>query len=151
MQPDPPSRPTEFQDANFGLKRSLRFMQRRVRRWAGGADRPRDRRRIVSGPIRRDIDSRRDDLVDPVQNFVIETNLCAGEQVVEVLHRARPQDRRGHAGMRHHETHRHMRQRQPGRLRDGNEPLDRLQVALVGHLLGNTFTRRLSGSAWPLR
>jgi hypothetical protein len=47
------------------------------------------RRRTVGGLIQPDVRSRRDDLIDPVQNVVAETNLGTGEQIVEMLHRAR--------------------------------------------------------------
>jgi hypothetical protein len=68
-----------------------------------------------------------------------------------MLRRAGAKGRRGHAGVRHHKGHRHVSQRQPGLLRDGDESLDRFQVALVGHLLGEHLDAQASGSAWPLR
>lgn len=60
----------------------------------------------------------------------------AGEQIVQVLHRAGAEDRRCYAGVSHHKGHRHVRQRHPGPLRDGDEVFDRFQIALVGHLPG---------------
>src|SRR5580704_19373097 len=48
---------------------------------------------------RADVGAGRDDLVDLVEDLVGERDVGAGEQVVELLHRVRPDDRAGHAGM----------------------------------------------------
>src|SRR5450631_1144404 len=46
-----------------------------------------------------DVGAGRDDLVDPIEDLVAEPDVDAGEQVVKLLHRARPDDRAGDAAV----------------------------------------------------
>src|SRR5450631_160134 len=73
----------------------------------------------------------RDDLVDLVEDVVGERDVGGGEQVVELLHRVRPDDRAGHAGMGDRERYREVRHRQAGLLSERDELLDRVDPALV--------------------
>ncbi|MEJ0013470.1 MAG: hypothetical protein WDM94_12795 [Bauldia sp.] len=57
----------------------------------------RQRRRLVVGFIDADIGAGRHDLVDPVQHIVRKPHLGAGEELVELGHRARTENGRGHA------------------------------------------------------
>ena len=111
-------------------------------------------RRRVDRAHRSGIGSGRNNLVDLVQDFVA-TGQCrrwrAGHHPVAASYAGRGSPRR-HTGVRHHERHRHVRQRQPCRLRNGEwsrSTASRLQV--VGHLhMGNALTRKLSGSGLAL-
>jgi len=80
---------------------------------------------------RADVGAGRDDLVDPVEDLVGERDVDAGEQVIELLHRARPDEGAGHAGMGDRERHREVRHRQARLLRDRDELLDGVEPALV--------------------
>ncbi len=44
------------------------------------------------------------DFVDPIQDCVVEDDFGAGEQIVQVLHRAWADDRRGHARVSRHKV-----------------------------------------------
>ena len=61
-----------------------------------------------------DVDARRDDLVDPVQHVVGQRHVGRGQLRLEVLHRPRADDRRGHRRVADHERERHLDQRDPG-------------------------------------
>jgi hypothetical protein len=77
-----------------------------------------------------DVGARRDDLVDLVVNVVAERDVDSGDQVVQLLHRARADDRAGHAGMGDRERHREVRHRQARLLGDGNDLLDGIEPGL---------------------
>ena len=70
----------------------------RRRGWpAGGGGRPGRSARAAASPRRRvQRDARRDDLVDPVEDVVVQHHVRARQQVGELVHRARADDRRGH-------------------------------------------------------
>ena len=64
-----------------------------------------ERRRDVVGRVDSDVGSGRDDLVDLVQDVVGENDFGAREQIVELFHGPWAENRRGHPGMRHRESH----------------------------------------------
>jgi len=80
---------------------------------------------------RADVGAGRDDLVDPVEDLVGERDIGAGQQVVELLHRVRPDDRAGYAGMGDREGQREVRHRQAGFFGERDELLDGVDPALV--------------------
>ena len=84
-----------------------------------------------------DIGAGRDDLVDPVEYLVGERDVHTGEQVVELLHRARPDDRAGDARVGDCERHREVRHRQARLLGERDDLLDGVESALVAHVPEN--------------
>ena len=84
-----------------------------------------------------DIGAGRDDLVDPVEDLVGERDVHAGEQVVELLHRARPDDRAGHPDERSRTPSRRCRHRQARLLGKRDDLLDGVEPALVAHMPEN--------------
>nr|WP_232303719.1 hypothetical protein [Pseudofrankia sp. DC12] len=73
----------------------------------------------------------RDDLVDPVENVVGECDVEAGEQAVEVVHGARPEERAGDARVSDRERHGEVGQRQAHLGGEREVPLDGVEAALV--------------------
>src|SRR3954447_12719179 len=78
-----------------------------------------------------DVRAGRDDLVDAVQDRRVELDVGGAELRLEVIHRARPDDRRRHRRVVDHEGEREVDERQPRRLGELRELLGRLELALV--------------------
>ena len=74
---------------------------------------------------------RRNDRVDLVEDLVGEGDLCAGEQVVELLHGAWPDDCAGHAGVSDRERDREVGHRHAGLLGERDELLDGVESMFV--------------------
>jgi hypothetical protein len=90
-------------------------------------------RRDVGGLIgRADVGAGWDDLVDPVEDLVGQADLDTGEQVIELLHRSRPEDRARDSRVGDREGHREVRYRQARLLGEWDDLLD----------------GRLPGSSW---
>ena len=83
---------------------------------------------------RADVGAGRDDLVDLVEDLVGERDVDASEQVIELLHRARPDDRAGHAGVSDRERHREVRHRQARLFGERDDLLDGVEPALVAQV-----------------
>src|SRR3954454_5019510 len=84
-----------------------------------------------------DVQSRRDDLVDPVEDVVAERHVRRGELGLQVLHRPRADDRRRHRGMADDEGERHLDERDARLLGQDRQLLDGIHLALVlrhGHV-----------------
>ena len=103
--------------------------------WAAAQQGLLDGGRVVGHVEPPDVGAGRHDGVDPVEHLVGQDGAAAGEQVVEVIHRARSDDRRGHARVRDREGHRQVGQRHPGFLGDGDQLLDDIEPALVAQVL----------------
>src|SRR3954452_21380130 len=78
-----------------------------------------------------DVRAGRDDLVDAVEDRGVELYVGGAELRVEVVHRARPDDRGGHRRVIDDEGEREVDERQPRRLGELRELLGRLELALV--------------------
>jgi hypothetical protein len=74
------------------------------------------------------------DLVDLVEDLVVEPGLSAGQQVVEVGHRATPDDRRGHTRVGDRERHRKVSDGQARLLGERDDLLNRIKPALVAQV-----------------
>ena len=94
----------------------------------------------------------RNDLVDPVEDVIGELDLGRAQLALEVLHRARADDRRGDRRVADHEGERHLDQAEAGLLRDGGQGVGGVELALVlrqrhvvalGHHLGPAGVRQL--------
>ena len=72
-----------------------------------------------------------DDLVDAVEDRLVEPDVGGGQLAVELLHRPRADDRRGHPGVVHDERDRELDQRQAGVVGDLGELLDGFELTLV--------------------
>jgi hypothetical protein len=100
-------------------------------------DRSATEARTLEGPgqvglvERADVGAGRDDLVDPVEDLVGQCDVEAGEQVVELLHRVRPEERACHARMSDRERHRKVGQRQTCLLGERDELLDGIETTLA--------------------
>src|ERR1035437_5706318 len=78
-----------------------------------------------------DVSAGRDDLIDPVEDLVSERDVEAGEQVVELLHGVRPEERAGHARMSDRERHGEVCHRQSRLFGEWNELFHGVEPALV--------------------
>ena len=78
-----------------------------------------------------DVPARRDDLVDAVEHVVRQLDVGRGQLRLEVLHRARADDGRGHGGMADHEGQRHLDQRDAGLVGQAAEGVGRVELGLV--------------------
>ena len=97
------------------------------------ASRRRPQRRVVEGVVDRvDGRARRDDLVDPVEHRLVEDDVGGGELALELLHRARPDDRGGDRGVVEHEGDGELDEGDAGLVGELRELLDGVELALVG-------------------
>ena len=117
------------------------------------ASRRRPKRRVVEGVVDW-VDGRagRDDLVDPVQHRLVEDDVGGGELALELLHRARADDRGGDRGVVEDEGDRELDQRDAGLVGELGELLDGVELALVGgrrevEALGQPLARE--EDCWP--
>ena len=130
---------------------------RRARR--ARALRARRRRCVLAPPVRRigergwlpagvgrvEGDARRHDLVDPVERRLIEPELDGAELRLELLHRARPDDRARHGRMLEHEREREVDEADPELLGELRELLGGGELGLVAR----TRSCRSAGGAAP--
>ena len=75
--------------------------------------------------------ARRDDLVDPVEHGRVQPNVDRTELGLELLHRARPDDRGCHRRMVEHEGDGHVDERQVRRVGELCKSVGRIKLALV--------------------
>ena len=88
-------------------------------------------RRLVGLVEGANVGAGRDNLIDTVEDLVGERDVDAGEQVVELLHGAQPEEGAGHAGVRDREGHGEVRHSQACLLRQRDELFDGVDAALV--------------------
>src|SRR2546423_399433 len=81
--------------------------------WSSSGASP-ERRRRPARVRRVEVRPGRDDLVDAVEELVVERDVERGELALELLHRARSDDRGGHGGVPDHERDRELDQGSPG-------------------------------------
>jgi hypothetical protein len=99
--------------------------------------RPASKRRVLRGRgderlvERADVGAGRDDFVDAVQELVGEADVEAGEQIVELLAGAGPEECAGDVRMGDGERHGHVRGSQARVLGERKEPLGGVEPALV--------------------
>src|SRR5204862_7002107 len=94
--------------------------------------------RLRSHPLRlpsavggEDDGSGRNELVDAIESLVRQSGVDSGEEILELLHRARADDRGGHRGMLQDERQRQMLERHLLLLREVDQLLDDLELPLV--------------------
>ena len=88
-------------------------------------------RRLVGLVEGANVGAGRDNLIDTVEDLVGERDVDAGEQVVELLHGAQPEEGAGHAGVRDREGHGEVRHSQACLPRQRDELFDGVDAALV--------------------
>ena len=87
-----------------------------------------ERGRRVAGVGRVEVRPGRHDLVDLVEQRVVELDVGRADLALELLHRPRPDDRRGDAGMPEHERDRQVDQRDPGLVGERGERVGRVEL-----------------------
>jgi len=79
-----------------------------------------------------EVHARRDDLVDAVQHGLVQDDVGRGELAFEMLHGARPDDRRGDGRVIGDERDRELDERDPGLVSELSELVGGVELALVG-------------------
>src|SRR3954452_20889712 len=78
-----------------------------------------------------DVGAGRDELVDAVEQRGVDDDVCGGELALEMLHRARTDDRGRHGGMVEHERDGELDQRHAACLGELRELVDDVELGLV--------------------
>ena len=108
-----------------------------------------DRGRLVVGIARVDVGAGWCQLVDPIEDLVGERDLGCVELVLELRHRAGPDDRGGHRGVLEHEREREIDEADPGVAGQLRQLLDEVQLALVRRALGRVQRIRAREAGQP--